>query len=338
MFGVKLTDYDKKVYYEELKDFLPPKFIDVHVHLWEPGTKRPGRKGAARWPSLVADSQTFEDMERSFEQLFPGKKVAKVVLGSPSCRLDVVNSYVKKIIQEHRVRALYCTNWDTTTAEIERALDAGFVGIKPYLNNSPPYIPASEVRIFDFLTHEQLKFMDEVGGIVILHIPRAGRLRDPVNLAQLVEIDRKYPRAKVVVAHVGRAYCPEDIGEAFEILRKTKNLVFDFSANTLDLAIEKCIEAVGVGRVMFGSDMPYTKMRMYRTCEDGNYVNVVPRGLYGDVSGDRHMRETDETDITLFMYEELLAFRRAAERLGLTQNEINDIMYKNASEYFGIEL
>ncbi|HOA85065.1 MAG TPA: amidohydrolase family protein, partial [Bacillota bacterium] len=268
----------------------------------------------------------------------PGKKVAKVVFGSPSCRLDVVNSYVLKNIQEHRVRALYCTNWDTTPTEIKKALDAGFVGIKPYLNNSPPYIPAAEVRIFDFLTHEQLKFMDEAGGIVMLHIPRAGRLRDPVNLAQLVEIDKKYPRAKVIVAHVGRAYCPEDIGEAFGVLRNTKNLVFDFSANTLDLAIEKCVEAVGVGRVMFGSDMPYTKMRMYRICEGGNYVNVVPRGLYGDVSGDSHMRETDKTDITLFMYEELLAFRRAAERLGLTRNEINDIMYKNASEYFNIEL
>jgi predicted TIM-barrel fold metal-dependent hydrolase len=89
---------------------------------------------------------------------------------------------------------------------------------------------------------------------------------------------------------------------------------------------------------MFGSDMPYTKMRMYRICESGNYVNVVPRGLYGDVSGDSHMRETYESDITLFMYEELLAFRRAALRLGLTQDDINDIMYNNASEYFGIEL
>lgn len=338
MFGVNLTEYDNKVYREKLADFLPPKFIDVHVHLWEPGTKRPGQKGAARWPSLVADSHTYEDMDLSFQQLFPGKKVAKVVFGSPSCRLDVVNSYVQKIIQEQRVRALYCTSWDTTPAEIKKALDAGFVGIKPYQNNSPPDIPAAELQIFNFLTHEQLKFMDEVGGIVMLHIPRAGRLRDPVNLAQLVEIDRKYPRAKVIVAHVGRAYCPEDIGEAMSILKNTKNLMFDFSANTLDLAMEKCIEAVGTKRVMFGSDMPYTKMRMYRICESGNYVNVVPRGLYGDVSGDSHMRETDESDITLFMYEELLAFRRAALRLGLTQDDINDIMYNNASEYFGIEL
>ena len=87
---------------------------------------------------------------------------------------------------------------------------------------------------------------------------------------------------------------------------------------------------------MYGSDMPYTKMRMYRINEGGRYINVVPRGLYGDVSGDKQMRETDESDITLFIYEELLAFRRAAEKLGLTKEDVSDMMYGNAARYFGI--
>jgi predicted TIM-barrel fold metal-dependent hydrolase len=50
------------------------------------------------------------------------------------------------------------------------------------------------------------------------------------------------------------------------------------------------------------------------------------------------MRETDETDITLFMYEELLAFKRTAEKLGLSREDIEDIMYNNASKFFGITL
>ena len=32
LFEVK--DYDKKVYEEELKDFLPDKILDVHTHVW----------------------------------------------------------------------------------------------------------------------------------------------------------------------------------------------------------------------------------------------------------------------------------------------------------------
>ena len=56
--------------------------------------------------------------------------------------------------------------------QIFEALKNGFCGIKPYQNNSPSYIPAAEVRIFDFLTPRQLEFMDKIHGTVILHIPR----------------------------------------------------------------------------------------------------------------------------------------------------------------------
>ena len=114
--------------------------------------------------------------------------------------------------------------------------------------------------------------------------------------------------------------------------------MFDFTANTLSLAMEECVKAVGTKRLMFGSDLPITKMRMYRTTENGFYYNNVPRGLYGDISGDPHMRETDETDITNFMYEELLAFKDCAEKLKLSKSEVEDILANNASSLFGIPL
>lgn len=82
-------------------------------------------------------------------------------------------------------------------------------------------------------------------------------------------------------------------------------MLFDFTANVCDDAIKACIRAVGTKRLLFGSDLPIAIMRMYRVVEGGVYRNVVPRGLYGDVSGDPHMRQTDETDITLMIYEEL---------------------------------
>ena len=40
MFGIQLTDYDKKVYEEKLADFLPDKIIDAHAHVWTDGMKR----------------------------------------------------------------------------------------------------------------------------------------------------------------------------------------------------------------------------------------------------------------------------------------------------------
>ncbi len=172
----------------------------------------------------------------------------------------------------------------------------------------------------------------------MLHIPRSLRLRDPVNLAQMMEIEEKYPSAKVIIAHIGRAYVPADIGDAFSVLKNTKNMLFDFTANTLTLAMVKCIEAVGTKRIMFGSDMPITKMRMYRICEEDRYVNVVPKGAYGDVSADPNMRETDDTEqMTTFMYEELRAFKRCAEELRLSKADVQDILCGNAARLFRVD-
>ena len=172
----------------------------------------------------------------------------------------------------------------------------------------------------------------------MLHIPRNLRLRDPINLAQLMEIDEKYPNAKVIVAHVGRAYIPSDVGDAFEVLKHTKNLYFDFSANTSDYAMQKMFEAISVDRILFGTDMPFSKMRMYRIEENGTYVNVVPRGRYGDVSNDPHMKESDEENISTFVYEELLAFKRAANAVGFTREDIEKLMYKNAEKLFDFKI
>ena len=167
----------------------------------------------------------------------------------------------------------------------------------------------------------------------MLHIPRDGRLRDPVNLAQMLEIERDYPNLKLIIAHVGRAYCNHDIGNAFEVLKASKTMYFDFSANTNDGVFEKLIRAVGPKRILFGTDMPILRMRMRRICEGGRYVNLVPRGLYGDVSGDRNMREVDppEADrLTFFLYEELAAFKRAAAATGLSQADLEDVFFNTA--------
>ena len=34
----------------------------------------------------------------------------------------------------------------------------------------------------------------------MLHIPRNGRLRDPVNLAQMLDIEARYPKLQLIVA------------------------------------------------------------------------------------------------------------------------------------------
>jgi hypothetical protein len=72
---------------------------------------------------------------------------------------------------------------------------------------------------------------------------------------------------------------------------------------------------------------------MRRIERDGRYVNLVPRGRYGDVSGDPNMGEVDGPEaeaLTFFLYEEIEAFRHAAEATGLSRGDLEAVFCGNA--------
>ena len=331
------TEYDKHVYETELRDFLPEKIVDCHVHIWDETCMRTrSYNGGSAWTRLVADMLTPEELLESNRRLLPGKEVLPLVFGGCNSPTDKANAMVLKSKEKYGFPALYRTSYEMTGEELEKAvLEGGYLGLKPYLTFCPPYIPIPEIRIFDFLPHHQLEVANKHGWIVMLHIARNQRLRDKVNIAQLMEIEEKYPNIKLIVAHIGRAYSKEDIGDAFETLKNTKNMLFDFTANVCDDAIRACLEAVGPGRLLFGTDLPIAFMRMYRITENGVYYNVVPRGLYGNVTGEPHMRETDEKDITIMYYEQIRAMKRVAEELKLSRGDIEDIFCNNAMRLMG---
>ena len=335
MYNLTVNDFDREVFEKELRSFLPEEIVDIHTHIWKSDLPRQGcPNGGSTWVDRVADEMSGDELMDTYRRLFPGKKVTPLVFGGCNHVIAESNGYVYGEQARFGFPILTRTEYSMTGEELAAEVHAhGSLGLKPYQTNCPPYIPAGEIRIFDFLPEEHLAEADRHGWIVMLHIARSARLRDAVNLAQLMEIERKYPNARLVVAHIGRAYSRQDIGDAFEILKNTENMMFDFTANLCDDAICACIEAVGCDRLMFGSDLPIASMRMYRvTDETGWYKNVVPRGLYGDVSGDAHMQESDEQNITLMIYEQLRAFHRVAQKLHLSDAEIEKILYGNAQK------
>ena len=64
---------------------------------------------------------------------------------------------------------LLCTDYKMTPEYLEEEVaKGGFLGLKPYLSNCAPYIPADEIRIFDFLPKEHLEVANKHGWIVML--------------------------------------------------------------------------------------------------------------------------------------------------------------------------
>jgi predicted TIM-barrel fold metal-dependent hydrolase len=337
---------DREYYEREIRGFLPERIIDVHTHVYKKDFMIPGAadksKRSQNWPGLIAADNPIEDLLETYRILFPDQKVTPVIFGQPSVDYDQEknNDYIAASAKARGFPSLYVSRPEESAEEVIGKIKAGgFLGVKVYLNFAPSYIPGNEIRIFDFIPPHQLEALNAEKLILMLHIPRPARLRDPVNIAQMLEIDRRWPGVKLIIAHVGRAYAAEDLGDSMERLSQSK-MWFDFCANTNQYVFEQLIKHIGPARIMFGSDMPVLRMRMRRIVENGVYINVVPRGLYGDVSGDPHMREVDGVEaeaLSFFMYEEIAAMRRAAENTQLTKEQVGQLFYSTAAALFGVK-
>ena len=217
-----VTENDKKFYETYLKDFLPEKMIDIHTHVWLDSNRtvrtRGEDRGLVTWTSLVAKDNSGDDLAETYKLMFPDKEVTPLIFSSIRVgeNFDIHNDYCAECSKRLGQPALYyAAPWMDPDMLEKKILEGGFLGIKAYLDHSPAYIPSDEIRIYDFITPAQLEMLDRIGAIVMCHIPRSKRLGDPVNLAQIVEIDKKYPNLTFIVAHIGRAYCDKDFGDGF---------------------------------------------------------------------------------------------------------------------------
>lgn len=339
--------YDRQYYETVLKPFLPQRIIDCHAHVWLEEFHRQGgqREGSQLWPRMVAKDNSVEDLNETNRLLFPDHQVVSVLYGDPMVTIDRDrnNAYVAQKAREYGFPALYLAHPSQSAEELEREVlaDPAFRGIKVYLQFAPSYLPADEIRIYDFLPKEHLAVCDKHGWVVQLHIARPRRLADPVNYHQLLEIEQQFPNLQLIVAHLGRAYANEDVGDALDYLKNTEKTVWDFTANTNDWVMEQVLNRFGPERFIYGTDFPIFRMKARRVVENGFYINEVPRGEFPpeSIQADRHMREIDFPEaehITFFIYEEMNACRMACERLGLGKDDVEKIFWSNSARVFGV--
>lgn len=344
--NLKVTEYDKYIYETQIKDFLPDSVFDFHTHVWYDAPK-PGQTEETMdsrtdgWSSLVAKNNSIEDLTESLRLLFPGKKTKALIFSNGVRNHNAIesNEYIRNASKTSGYPALYYSRPTESPKELYDAILKGqFYGVKSYLELAAPYIPSNEIRIFDFFPEEQLKVLNELKMVVMCHIPRNGRFRDMVNLNQLRIINDKYPDLKLIVAHVGRAYAMEDLGDpsftSFDYLKDCNNLYYDITANTNAEVFTKMLEYISPDRIFFGSDLPITYMHMRRIVDEkACYWNLVPPGIYGDLTNVPHMRDVSAEEgekLTFFIYEEILAMKKAAENAKLSKQDVANIFNDNA--------
>ena len=330
-----MLDYravDAAFFAEHLEAHLPEEVFDCHTHLGLPDQFDPISEARKResWALEVGQTLDARDLGPMGERLFPRRRARWVAFGMPirETHLDQANDYAAASRRAGRVDVVFLvTDPAWSGAEVrERVRAGGFAGLKPYPDLARGLAP-EQVGIPEYLPDAHLEVAAGEGLAVMLHLPRAERLRDPRNIAELRAVATAYPTVPIIVAHIGRAYTVSFAAGQVEQLADLPNVHFDFAANLNADVMELTLRAVGPQRLLYGSDLPITLMHGRRGHVGDRYINYTD----GDYSWNTDLEPPEvQATYTLFLYEQLRAFLVAAERVGLSREDVADVMGGNA--------
>ena len=329
---------DETVYRSELLPWLPPRILDAHVHVSLAQCRVPisPERIKANWAMEVGVRQSWEELRTAYATLFPGVEVFCLAFGGVFQELDISaeNGYVLQGIKDaaHRARGLFVTRPGDNAKLIHEAFERGFSGIKPYPDLAPD--SQADCSVFEFLPREHLDALNEHRGILTLHLSRPGRIADPDNIREALEVADTWPDIRLVLAHVGRAFCLPTALKGLPHFTGRPNVRFDCSAHLNPDVFAYFLETLGPERLLFGSDLPITLMRGVREHAGERYINYTDAPYSWNT--DRKSPE-EEARYTFFLYEELRALISALGRVGMGKAEMEAILYSNAARMLGIE-
>jgi len=322
-------EIDERVWREELDPFLPQKLFDFHGHIYLKShcPLRDPSEISPSMPEVVTEypHEALADVERT---IWPGREVKVLLFGAIEAKVDMdaMNAYVSDAARLYGWEALMLPSMtDDADAILAKARAGGFIGLKPYWT-FVTWKQQNDVTLEDMVTPAMCEAIDRGGLTMTLHIPRAKRLADPLNIQGIRRLCREAPNAKIVLAHFGRSYFPEAIGDGLS-LADIDNLHIGLSMIQDAEVIELIFRHFDRKRILFGLDLPFGQ-------EKGKLISV---------NGQRHFftkrahswsvhAEPDSYEVrcTLFAYEMVRAIQRAATAAGLTAGEVEDIFHNNA--------
>ena len=186
----------------------------------------------------------------------------------------------------------------------------------------------AEISIFDFMTHKQFELANHLHAPVLMHLPRAGRLPDPDNIAEIRFILNNYPEVKLVLAHFGRCFNHEYFIKALDTLGDDVNrLWFDCAAVLNPKVYDIAFAKLDNRRIIFGTDMPILLWHGKRIWDTNGYHNLCRE----DFSWNKHLHRQDENSYTFFIYEQLNSILSI---IGGDNVTVENVFYRNAESVY----
>ena len=324
-------DRNRRIWDEELEAFMPASILDFHVHLMNPGVIPDGGTFNSGGPHIA--HYRVEDLARDAADVFPRRRWAAVCFGFPHVGYDFAanNHYLAGVQDRKRCWALRLLDpFEADRAAVHRDLASGrFVGLKPY----PDYARKPNVNdatIRDMLPEWAMEIANATHSIIMLHLPRSGRLADPLNQQQIVEWCSKYPHTRIVLAHIGRAYFYRNVVGNLDRIRALPNCYVDLTMVNHWEVMEYTFNTLAADRILFGTDIPIALAPGKSVEINHSYTYVTPEPWPLSISDEHH-----KIVFTSFLYEELRAIRHACERAGKDRAFVEGLFWHNGMKLLG---
>ena len=323
---------DYEYYRHEIAPTLPPRVLDFHTHTWSADNwnEKPWESDEAAGRYMVTDAlYPPERLLGDGRACFPDREYEAVVFGYPTPVVDwgKDTAYVAEAAGQHPglwPLVLAGPDLGVPRERYEQALsEGGFYGFKVFLNwVGDDY---GDRRVEEMFGPAEVALANEQRLVVMLHVPRRGRLADPEIQAGVRWLARECPQAQIVLAHCGRCYLPTEIKAAVGCLRGLPNVSLDTAMVMDPVTIQIALNEIGPARLLFGTDFPVAAMRGRRVGVMDHWVDVVlpgyPESAYR-VAG-------DSIRAGFMAWEIVLAIRWAADLAGISEVERDGIFYGN---------
>lgn len=328
----QMTDQERAFYRSEVAPSLPPVVLDFHAHTWSADTwkVKPWQTDRKGGRYMVTEAHYGPDrLQADGKRCFPDREYRAVCFGypTPAADTDAENRFVAGAARTHRgMYPLMIAGRElgTPTDAYRAALDGdGFLGFKVFLNwLGDDY---GEKTVEEMLGRDEVAVANERELVLLLHVPRNGRLADPVVQRGVERLSRDCANAKIVLAHCGRCYLPSEMKAAAGALRRLPNVFMDTSMVMDPLVLQIAMDAVGPGRLVYGTDFPVAVMRGRRVRVMNHWVDIVregyPPSAFRVASNDIHA--------TFMALEIAVAIRDASLRNGLGDEARHGIFFGN---------
>lgn len=338
-----ITDH-VRLWADELAGWLPAVLFDAHVHLGLPRAVGPIAPERRRSALLTFTHFSWEDLLAVYSGLFPGRRLDGL-FGFPfpqrEVDLAIANDDLVELLQrDSRLQGFMLADPRDPApviASFERALAAGvrFTGVKPYADRLGKSNFAATMA--EFLPEGLLEFMDDRRLIMLLHTAGMGvGTRDCQDFLRV--LSRRWPRVRVVLAHMGRYVRPRQFLDfmASGVLEECPALRLEMSSASCPEVYESVLRQAALWpRLLFGTDLPFGLITGIEHWSDTRGAIFLTRDTYpwSDPALDAAFA-AERQSLTYNTYHTIKALKDAMARLGLSGDAAErlkeDVFCRNA--------